>query len=1181
MRRNTKKTYTEDEYKHELRAARKNYIDNYYWYTVDKPEPVINGMTYEEYNNLEPYEKEEMRLMMTTDPGYGHRKVGRLSFNNRKKERKGRSYISRHREPLILPRIPTMRYKPERGQDKKASVSNKIFSLLNYVDNVYESSPRLYKKIEELTARILNFVGSDKYFIEFTYTDLLLKKHRLSMPVTQEGLTETVYWILGLTIDDSDYGASTLEFGDYDQIKKLNMTTRIIDITPQKKTKRVQFLPYINKKDYDLKKLQIYRTVEEAEEHYKEHCFVNSCRELGIKEGTLIRLKYKLKKRPVLIRDLQGLCKMLKRNIGIKNFDGDETDKANTRKTYKEPDNEDIKKEADKHPRLEFVRYKGHIMPEIEFNISTYSVKNYEDVKNMKDFHLIFEFNKAKGVYTRRKAAKCKTSTLIKALIDTESFEYSYEMSKVHKNIDLSTSEISSELWAEQMPYEQPHVKDVYFQNIFYADLESLITDYTNSDGEISTNHRNFMAGYVAHQEDKPYIFRCKSKEEVNKQKALYDMFNHIADRKPAFTIESCRDKDGNVKYNEDGTTKTRIKNYPFVVYFHNLKYDFTFIRGLKLKFKSICEKSGALYSVSFSHRGKDFILKDSWKLLQYPLSAFKNNLNLDVGKAPFEMYDYFTEENLNNDNEITYQGHIIKPVTHYIKYLELDCLTLKAGLIKLYETLKEFDSFINIYRYLTISSMAFAYFGHCGCWEGLYSLSGSVLNFVNMSSVGGRCCSKDNKKIAVNLTDDEKDYVEAGDNFNKDDILFIYKMLMEDFDMKSCYPSSFKISKLPLGPASLLFWKDINAMNKYYRYLLNGWKTINPFDHVVHEVEIKFTGYVQIPILSVKDKQSGARIWSNEINEPLIISSVYLEDIIKTKYYNIESIKVIRGVYWEQGFNTKCQEHIQRLYDERLKYKTKGPYYSKAMSESIKLILNSIYGKCGVKAAETKIKIVSSKDLTNFRINNYEDMVYEKQLNDYNHEVKVRVNTYHHSNFCHISSLILENSKVLMNHVIKAAENVDCTILYTDTDSFHIEKYKIPELSIEYNKLFNKTLIGNQLTQFSVDFDPAYVDGKEYLQHSVKFINPGLKWYYDELKYTLEDGTESKISNEHIRTKGCDKENVKAYIKKNNMTIPELYLSFLRGDTHKIDLCKGKVRFEFKNFNVNCREVMLKEFKF
>lgn len=1173
------KTYTPLEFKRALRQARERYLRDYYFDSDAPPEVVLNGMSYDEYEDLTDIEKGELQLMMTTTPGYGHRRVSKLGLKVPMGKSRGNNIMSRQRQPLFLPNAPTMRFKPLRGNTKAAQIGNKVFGFLNHLDNIRETSADGWKIIDKIIAEILAVVGDRRYIIEFSYTDSEGKRKILSIPLTQDGLNDVTHWMIGVEADDSEYSATVLEFGDYDDVKNMGLKTRFIDVLHQNKKKRVLFLPYINKKDYDLKDLQIYRTLEEAEEHYKEHCFINSCRVLGIKEGTLIRLKYILKKRPVLVRHLPSLCNILKRNIAIKNYDSDETDKNNTRKTYKIPTSKYAKEEADKHDKLEFVRYKGHIMPEVDFNISTFSVKHYDDVKDMKDFRLIFEFNKKKGVYTRRSAAKSKTSTLIRALIDTDSFEYSYEMSKFHKNIDLSTSEISSELWKEQTEYKQRTSKPVYFENIFYGDLESLVTDYKLGDSEISSAHRNFMAGYIAHNEDKPHIFRCKSKQDVNNYKALYDMLNHIAQRTPASKIEECYDKNGNKKYNDDGSVKTRINEFPFIIYFHNLKYDFVFIRNLKIRFSSICEKSGALYSVSFIHRGKKFELRDSWKLLQYKLSDFKKNLSLDVGKAPFEMYDYFTEDNLNDDREVNYNGHVVKPVTHYVKYLELDCITLKAGLVKLYETLKKFDEFINIYEYLTISSMAFAYFGHCGCWDGLYYLSGSVLNFVNLSSVGGRCSSKDNKKIASNLSDKEIEYVKAGDNYNEDDILFV-KMLMDDFDMKSCYPSSFKISALPIGPCSMLFYKDIKELNKYYRGLLYGYEGDKPFDHVVHEVEIKFTGYVQIPVLSIKNK-TGTRTWTNEINEPVIISSVYLEDIIKTKYYAIESIEVIRGVYWDQGFNTKCQEHIQRLYDERLKYKTKGPMYSRAMSESIKLILNSIYGKCGVKASETKINIMANKDLAKFRVNNFEDIVYEKQLNDFNYEVKTRVNTYTHNNLCHVSSLVLENSKVLMNHVIKAAENVGCSILYTDTDSFHLDKDKIPDLCVEYHKLFDKILIGNQLTQFSVDFEPAYVDGVEYLQYSKKFINPGLKWYYDELKYITKEGEESKTSNEHIRTKGCDRANVVAYTKKQNMSINELYLSLLRGDTHKIDLCKGKIRFEFKDFKVNTKETMLKEFKF
>ena len=83
-----------------------------------------------------------------------------------------------------------------------------------------------------------------------------------------------------------------------------------------------------------------------------------------------------------------------------------------------------------------------------------------------------------------------------------------------------------------------------------------------------------------------------------------------------------------------------------------------------------------------------------------------------------------------------------------------------------------------------------------------------------------------------------------------------------------------------------------------------------------------------------------------------------------------------------------------------------------------------------------------------------------------------------------------------------------------------------------------------------------------------------------DDLEH-VENNIISNIKSKHVRNKGCDKINLEHYIKVNNLTMTELYLSFIRGDTHNIDLCAGKTRFEFKDFGVKCKTTMFKEFKF
>lgn len=1193
----------------------------------------LNNMPYDHYQNLSQLNKLKLRERLTTPEGYGTRTIKNLNKKNlsRFPQSTGRvnKWVSfgRQRNVILAPSLPFIRFKPVPVLNQEDRVANKISNFMTFVDNTPRIEPVILARFEKMKNDILRFVGRDKYLINILKKDFKGVqdgvKDVFTLPINQDGLNVLQAWITDAFEDESGYEEGVVEFGDY-QVYKDNLEVSFFKLE-NVRDKRTQFLPCVLTKNYNLDILQIYQTVEEAKLKYNTHCFVHSCKVLGIPEKTLVRLRHCIKDRPVRIMDYPRLCDILQRNIRyIKYYD---LDKNNSKdgvlekgtKITKTPTTPEGKKKANESEYLEFVCYDEHIMPNVKLPISSFSIKHYENVKNLNNFSKIVKQNAKTKSYSRSNVIQTTASILIKTLIETQSFEFSHDMKAVGANIDLSVNEVSADLYFEQRPYRRFDKRKVPLESIYYADLESLTSNHVNSQGETTQSHRNLMAGYIPHVDSytnsrgeviltKPHIFRCKTVADIKYSQAIYQMLEHIKTRNNKFYDEEKTEMTRKAMRKE-GVAEQEVMNkkvesvYDYVIYFHNLKYDFSFIRRLNVRFTNICEKAGAIYSVSFVYKGRTFTLKDSFKMLPFSLAKFKGNLQLDVGKQDFDMYDYFNDDNLNNDEEVNYKGHLIKPISKYIEYLELDCITLKAGMKKLYESLKSFDSYLCIYNFLTISSLAYDYFGKKGCWAGLYEISGSVLNHVNNSSVGGRCCMKDNKKIIANPSEEDVKYLKEGLNFKEEDVLIILDMILEDFDMKSCYPSAIKISKLPIGYAKKLKNSDILELNRYYQQWIKHIEQPEVFkkpldligdgckySHIIFELELKFTGYLQIPILSTK-KDDGVRLWTNDINKPLTMSSVYLKDILETGYYKISSINISQGVYWDRGYNTKCQEIIQNLYNERLEYKDENNVkFSPCMGECLKLILNSIYGKCGLKASDTAIEIIGTDKIKRFMANNHDDIVYCKELNDANSQCKVKKNTYNHYNMAHISSLILENSKVLMNHVIKSAENIGCTMLYSDTDSFHLDKSKIKDLVIEYRRMFNKELIGNQLTQFSVDFAPMYVNDIKYNQHSAKFICPALKWYLDDLVH-YEDVKDEKgevigqklgtKTSQHVRNKGCDRVNLEHYIKVNNLTMTQLYISLTRGDHHEIDLCKGKSRFHFQNFGVSCRPTMLKTFKF
>ncbi len=69
----------------------------------------------------------------------------------------------------------------------------------------------------------------------------------------------------------------------------------------------------------------------------------------------------------------------------------------------------------------------------------------------------------------------------------------------------------------------------------------------------------------------------------------------------------------------------------------------------------------------------------------------------------------------------------------------------------------------------------------------------------------------------------------------------------------------------------------------------------------------------------------NGIRFFNNEMeNKTMFVDNITLEDLIE--FHNID-FEIIRGYYFDEGFNTKIKEVINFLFNERLKKKRSKPY--------------------------------------------------------------------------------------------------------------------------------------------------------------------------------------------------------------------------------------------------------------
>ena len=94
--------------------------------------------------------------------------------------------------------------------------------------------------------------------------------------------------------------------------------------------------------------------------------------------------------------------------------------------------------------------------------------------------------------------------------------------------------------------------------------------------------------------------------------------------------------------------------------------------------------------------------------------------------------------------------------------------------------------------------------------------------------------------------------------------------------------------------------------------------------------------------------------------------------------------------------------------------------------------------------------------------------------------------------------------------------------MVYTDTDSIHIERCEVQYVGDEFKKKCGRELIGKYLGQFHVDFDMFDDDGETIKVktdiNSIEGLFLAKKVYYDHLEST--DTRDNVVNDDHIRLK-------------------------------------------------------------
>ena len=913
---------------------------------------------------------------------------------------------------------------------------------------------------------------------------LLLRLNNTSFTLTHENLKKgglmykSLKNMFNITYDDN-FGSDQIKQQVIRGIEEAEITR---SIRPEEKkirrNKNGRFFKYLNTTDIDLTRYQIINN-ENQLNILQEHCIIQSLLYAGITPEICNRVKLTFTSAYEFPRcKLSEVAKIIQHQIILYFV----RDNKSVNKTIF---NNQIYGKFDKSIKLAL--YKDHyfIFEDVEY--SMYSIKNYDHVKELKEWHLITK-KKTNGSYTREKNRFQKINSL--ELIYNLDLMNKFIKSPVLKLLDVRQKEIYlDEIEKEQILFENKENTFLKIPVVFYADTE---TDVTGKD------HKLLFFGIINKTDENPFLFTDNFNQ--NFYKYIYKTVKKLP----------------KLKFGEG--------MYCPIVYFHNIKYDFAVIKELFL-IHSICEKNNALYSVKIgleikaSYISKQIEIVDSYKMISIPLSKFSNTFSLgpDMNKKEAIAYTYYNDdtkykkvenvdtyinylnpklknvfmENLKN-NEFEYNEikNTFNPYKYYLYYLKYDVLVLRAGLEVLKLKMQDLTG-LNINSILTISSLVDRSFKNKDCYKNVYSLKGNIRAFVSSAIYGGRVAV--NQKFILQ---------ELNGQFN-------------DYDCTSLYPSAIsrmaREMGIPTGQAQKITNTEYNFIKNYLYYVVTV--KIN-----------KINKSQQIPFIGVKI--NGILNYTNDAGDGIVmtVDKITLEDYIE--FHQIE-FDIIDGVYWNEGSNQIIGTIIDNLFFDRIKYKkimknhktTDSEYESADITQnSIKLMLNSVYGKTIIKKSDShKLIKENGENLSDYIYNNYNTIKTITYLNK-GQSIVEQNGVDDSSNFAHVGCLILSYSKRIMNEVMGLANDNNINIYYQDTDSMHLDNKDIPRLEQLYFEKYNKVIRGDNMGQFHSDFSlKGAKKGAEILATTSIFL--GKKCYMDILESINDNG--EIIQDVHIRLKG------------------------------------------------------------
>jgi hypothetical protein len=1001
-------------------------------------------------------------------------------------------------------------YKNLKSQDMMNEINKHKDIKLKYLFtqmNTYEMSP---STVNNFADRVIESSDDDEvYAVEMYDNDNLVKTITLSRNIDplviklicKKSITEAINMIDG---DEYSYKAELTAIYNNMNINRL----KIVKVTADRNltSRSGAYINRINKTNFDLSRYglfteQYYRELiefndgrtSEMNRRYVPQCLIHVLELSNIDSNLINNVKLFLGSYYVRRTQLPEITKIIKHNIKIHSF-------RKTAGRENEVDSKLIKAGTDmEYPTINIAIYNDHYFIFENVNIEGFPYpigRNRQQLKT--SLHVV------RDMINNDNLTQLIPFEIICATEDFHQFNYELEF---NNNTILSSSKYPC--------FEEQTKRN---RNIYYIDFEAS----TKSPDNTVINHVPFMVSLSSNKDTHNVIHNFTGVD------CALQMLQYIQN--------DCKHSKADI-----------------VIYAHNAKYDFSFIQH-HVKIIQFVEKNNQFYSASCIFGSTSFSMYDSYKILTMKLADFGTNFdikNIQKEIMPYEAYNVYRDgitledrisidtlrsiydDKYCNDLFIHAKDYIdengLKSLEYARFYCNQDVMILRKGIEAFAEIMEDILG-LDIYNYITISSIANAYMEKSHVYDDTYKVTTAARLFLERCIVGGIVATKHNE-IQIELDTE-----------------------IEAADANSLYPSAMvELCKqgygIPKGEPKI-----------YNCDLFND----NIYTSIPDELNRYSYFFVEIEVLYVKDnkydidvfsyKKDGKRINTYRIDEPITIN---VDKITLLDYINYHQIqfKIKNCIYYNDGFNTKIGEKVSELFERRKLAKDAG---KKGIANCIKLIMNSIYGRTILSHNKTSIQYKYDDEVSSYMFNNHNIIKNITKINDRCTKFEIYVPNDHY-NLAAAGVMILSMSKHMMNRASLACMNVGVSIYYKDTDSLHIKKKNIKAINDEYKRLYNVDMFGGELGQFSSDFEMK-VKCTDIVCIDAVYI--AKKVYYERLKGIDKDG--NNVIQHDCVIKGINRAAIdKVVNEKYNGDYLGLFIDLTKGKQITFDLSSTRPCFK------------------